>query len=49
MHASVRGIRIYFDVEGAGLVPDGPRMRERPVAMVIHGGRAAITAASSRE
>jgi proline iminopeptidase len=38
MFASVRGTRIYFDVEGMGLVPDGPRMRERPVAMVIHGG-----------
>jgi proline iminopeptidase len=38
MHASVRGTRIYFDVEGMGLVPDGPVMRQRPVAMVIHGG-----------
>ena len=38
MFASVRGTRIYFDVEGMGLVPDGPTMRERPVAMVIHGG-----------
>ena len=38
MFAAVRGTRIYFDVEGTGLVPDGPAMRERPVAMVIHGG-----------
>jgi proline iminopeptidase len=38
MFASVRGTRIYFDVEGMGLVPDGTAMRERPVAMVIHGG-----------
>ncbi len=38
MHASLRGTRLYFDIEGAGLVPDGERMRERPVAMVIHGG-----------
>ena len=38
MFAAVRGTRIYFDVEGTGLVPDGPTMRERPVAMVIHGG-----------
>jgi proline iminopeptidase len=38
MYASIRGTRIYFDVEGMGLVPDGPVMRERPVAMVIHGG-----------
>ena len=38
MFAAVRGTRIYFDVEGMGLVPDGATMRERPVAMVIHGG-----------
>ena len=38
MFAAVRGTRIYFDVEGMGLVPDGAVMRERPVAMVIHGG-----------
>src|SRR5579872_5794499 len=38
MFAAVRGTRIYFDVEGSGLVPDGPVMRERPVAFVIHGG-----------
>ncbi len=38
MYASVRGTKIYFDIEGAGLVPDGERMRDRPVAMVIHGG-----------
>ena len=38
MYASVRGTRLYFDVEGAGLVPDGPRMREKPVAFIIHGG-----------
>lgn len=38
MRASVRGTEIYFDVEGAGLVPDGPRLRERPTAFVIHGG-----------
>jgi proline iminopeptidase len=38
MFAAVRGTRIYFDVEGMGLVPDGPAMRERPSAMLIHGG-----------
>jgi proline iminopeptidase len=38
MLATVRDTRIYFDIEGAGLVPDGPRMHERPVAMVVHGG-----------
>ena len=38
MLASVRGTRLYFDVEGAGLVPDGPVMREHKPALVIHGG-----------
>ena len=35
MFATLRGTSIYFDIEGAGLVPDGERMRERPAAMVI--------------
>ena len=38
MRAAVRGTEIYFDVEGAALVPDGPAMREKPVAFVLHGG-----------
>ena len=38
MYATLRDTSIYFDVEGAGLVPDGPLMRERPVAMLVHGG-----------
>ena len=38
MRARIRDTEIYFDVEGAGLVPDGPRMVEKPVAFVIHGG-----------
>ena len=38
MHAQLRGTTLYFDVDGAGLVPDGPTMRERPAAMVVHGG-----------
>ena len=38
MRARIRDTEIYFDVEGAGLVPDGPRMREKPVAFIIHGG-----------
>jgi proline iminopeptidase len=38
MRAKVRDTEIYFDVEGAGLVPDGPRMREKPVAFILHGG-----------
>lgn len=38
MRARVRDTEIYFDVDGAGLVPDGARMREKPTAFVIHGG-----------
>jgi proline iminopeptidase len=38
MRAAVRGTQIYFDVEGAGLVPDGPALREKRPALVIHGG-----------
>jgi proline iminopeptidase len=38
MRAKVRNTEIWFDVEGAGLVPDGSRMEERPPAFVIHGG-----------
>jgi proline iminopeptidase len=38
MLAHLRDTHIYFDIDGMGLVPDGPRMREKPVAFVIHGG-----------
>lgn len=38
MKARVRGTEIWFDVDGAGLVPDGPRMVEKPIAFVLHGG-----------
>ncbi|MDJ0725945.1 MAG: alpha/beta hydrolase [Prochloraceae cyanobacterium] len=38
MRAKIRDTEIYFDVEGAGLVPDGPKMREKPIALIIHGG-----------
>jgi proline iminopeptidase len=38
MRAKIRDTEIYFDVEGAGLVPEGAAMRERPVAFLIHGG-----------
>jgi proline iminopeptidase len=38
MMATVNGVEIYFDIEGLGLVPDGPRMVERPVLVILHGG-----------
>jgi proline iminopeptidase len=38
MHISVNGSRLYFDVEGLGLVPDGATMRQRPTLLLLHGG-----------
>ena len=38
MRAKIRDTEIYFDIDGAGLVPDGPQMTERPVAFLLHGG-----------
>ena len=31
-------VRLYVDIEGPGLVPDGPRMREQPTLILLHGG-----------
>ena len=38
MFITVNSAKLYFDVEGAGLVPDGPRMREKPTLLLLHGG-----------
>ena len=38
MHVSVNGVRLFFDVEGAKLVPDGPGMRQKPTLLLLHGG-----------
>ena len=38
MHARIRDTTLYFDIDGASLVPDGDSMRERPTAFLIHGG-----------
>lgn len=32
------GVRLFVDVDGAGLVPDGPTMVERPTVLFLHGG-----------
>ncbi|HEY8050076.1 MAG TPA: alpha/beta fold hydrolase, partial [Ramlibacter sp.] len=32
------GVRLWFDVEGCGLVPDGKAMRAKPTLIVMHGG-----------
>jgi len=34
----VNGVRLFFDVEGARLVADGPAMREKPTLVLLHGG-----------
>jgi pimeloyl-ACP methyl ester carboxylesterase len=38
MRIEVDGVRLYFDVEGAGLVGEGPRMVARPTVVLVHGG-----------
>jgi proline iminopeptidase len=38
MHSLVNGVRLFFDIEGAKLVPDGPAMREKPTLLMLHGG-----------
>ena len=32
------GVRLFVDIEGAGLVPDGASMREKPTLLLLHGG-----------
>ncbi len=38
MHVLVNGVRLFFDVEGGKLVPDGLVMREKPTLLMLHGG-----------
>jgi pimeloyl-ACP methyl ester carboxylesterase len=38
MRVLVNGVRLFFDVEGTKLVPNGPTMRERPTLLLLHGG-----------
>ncbi|GHF40762.1 alpha/beta fold hydrolase [Seohaeicola zhoushanensis] len=38
MRIEVNGVRLFVDIEGAGLVAEGPVMREKPVLIVLHGG-----------
>jgi pimeloyl-ACP methyl ester carboxylesterase len=38
VHVLVNGVRLFFDVEGASLVPDGPAMRAKPTLLLLHGG-----------
>jgi proline iminopeptidase len=32
------GVRVYVDIDGAGLVPEGPAMRDKPALLLVHGG-----------
>ena len=38
MRARIRDTEIFFDIDGAALVPDGPTLREKPTAFLLHGG-----------
>lgn len=38
MRILVNGVRLYVDIEGAGLVPRGASMTERPILILLHGG-----------
>jgi proline iminopeptidase len=38
MRARIRGTELFFDVDGAGLVPEGDKMVERPALFLLHGG-----------
>jgi hypothetical protein len=33
------GVRPFVDVERPAFVPDGPRLREKPTLILLHGGR----------
>lgn len=38
MHVEVNGTRLWFDVDGPALAPDGERMRMKPSLLLVHGG-----------
>src|ERR1700752_2153256 len=38
MHVRVGDVRLFFDVSGPKIVPDGTGLRERPTVLVLHGG-----------
>lgn len=38
MHVHVNGVRLYFDVEGAGLEVAEKGLREKPTLILLHGG-----------
>lgn len=38
MKIMINGVRLYVDVDGAGLVPEGATMQQRPTILFLHGG-----------
>lgn len=38
MHITVNGCRLFFDVEGTKFALDGPRLKEKPTLLLLHGG-----------
>jgi proline iminopeptidase len=38
MQIEVNGTRLWFDVDGPALVPDGSELRQRPTVVLVHGG-----------
>ncbi len=38
MRVKIGDVRLFFDVEGAKLRPDGAKMREVPTVVLLHGG-----------
>lgn len=38
MRIMINGVRLFVDVEGAGLVTEGIVMREKPTLVLLHGG-----------
>ena len=47
MFVAVNGVRLFVAVQGAGLVPDGDGVREKPACSCSLAARAPTTAASS--
>lgn len=38
MYAQINGVRLFFDVDGSSYVTDGPKMRKKPICLMLHGG-----------
>ena len=38
MYVRVNGAKLFFDVDGEGLAPDGKTMRQKPTVILVHGG-----------